>query len=127
MNPAFLNSNSTSHTWPFSAVAELVGKNAEARRNNNDLGSILLRIICGGLLVSARVTARERACARLWDGVQQPTASPRGEKSRLRETVCMGQIDIAQSIASAKCCALQFQDVVIVVHPSPRAVLPCHT
>uniref|UniRef100_H3DHA0 Zgc:152774 n=1 Tax=Tetraodon nigroviridis TaxID=99883 RepID=H3DHA0_TETNG len=24
MNPAFLNSNSTSHTWPFSAVAELV-------------------------------------------------------------------------------------------------------
>lgn len=26
MNPAFLNSNSTSHTRPFSAVAELVGK-----------------------------------------------------------------------------------------------------
>nr|ACO14309.1 MORC family CW-type zinc finger protein 3 [Esox lucius] len=24
MSPSFLNSNSTSHTWPFSAVAELI-------------------------------------------------------------------------------------------------------
>lgn len=26
MSPSFLNSNSTSHTWPFSAVAELIGE-----------------------------------------------------------------------------------------------------
>lgn len=26
MSPSFLNSNSTSHTWPFSAVAELIGR-----------------------------------------------------------------------------------------------------
>lgn len=26
MSPSFLNSNSTSHIWPFSAVAELVGE-----------------------------------------------------------------------------------------------------
>ncbi|XP_013861822.1 MORC family CW-type zinc finger protein 3 isoform X2 [Austrofundulus limnaeus] len=32
MSPSFLNSNSTSHTWPFSAVAELLGE-----RNRSDL------------------------------------------------------------------------------------------
>uniref|UniRef100_A0A8C6U4N7 Zgc:152774 n=1 Tax=Neogobius melanostomus TaxID=47308 RepID=A0A8C6U4N7_9GOBI len=29
MCPAFLNSNSTSHTWPFSAIAELIDNAAD--------------------------------------------------------------------------------------------------
>lgn len=30
MSPTFLNSNSTSHTWPFSAVAELLGRKTQS-------------------------------------------------------------------------------------------------
>lgn len=26
LNPKFLHTNSTSHTWPFSAIAELIGE-----------------------------------------------------------------------------------------------------
>ena len=26
VSPAYLHANSTSHTWPFSAIAELIGK-----------------------------------------------------------------------------------------------------
>lgn len=45
MSPSFLNSNSTSHTWPFSAVAELIGKQVMFIKNHikKKLGSRLLR------------------------------------------------------------------------------------
>lgn len=43
MSPSFLNSNSTSHTWPFSAVAELIGKQVMLSRITLKLGRRLLR------------------------------------------------------------------------------------
>lgn len=75
MSPSFLNSNSTSHTRPFSAVAELTG---EQKQNNNSGGfhTEVVRIRCRGVApekwqLSTRLLAKNSS-----DLMKEPTESP---------------------------------------------------
>lgn len=83
MSPSFLNSNSTSHTWPFSAVAELTGE----KQNNNSGGfhSEVVRIWCRGVapesLFDAFAPVKWQLSTRLLaknssDLKKEPTESP---------------------------------------------------
>lgn len=85
MSPSFLNSNSTSHTWPFSAVAELTG---EKQNNNNNSGGFhteVVRIWCRGVapesLFGAVAPVKWQLSTRLLaknssDLMYEPTESP---------------------------------------------------
>lgn len=130
MSPSFLNSNSTSHTWPFSAVAELTGE-----KQNNDSGggfhTEVVRIRCHGVApeslfgavapakwskLSTRMLAKNSS-----DLLKEPTESPSLWFPPLRyHTFCASEI---RSLKRGWMGGFS-TDSSAVLHVTPSAVFP---